>query len=64
MERNCAACGSSRLRLSRFRLSDIPRLFAFQYPIRCVSCLDRSYASIPWVLEYRRKRAKKHRQNV
>ena len=59
MEKNCAACGSSRLRLSRFRLSDLPKLLAFQYPVRCVSCQERSYASLPWVMEHRRKRARR-----
>jgi hypothetical protein len=59
MEKNCIACGSNRLRLSRFRLSDLPRLLAFQYPIRCVSCQERAYASLPWVMEHRRKRAKR-----
>jgi hypothetical protein len=59
MEKNCGECGSSRFRLSRFRLSDVPRLFAFRYPVRCVLCQKRSYASIPWVLEHRRRRAKR-----
>jgi hypothetical protein len=59
MEKNCGACGSSRLRLSRLRLSDLPRLFAFQYPVRCVSCQERSYASLPQVIELRRKRARR-----
>jgi len=59
MEKNCVACGSSRLRLSRFRLSDLPRLLAFQYPVRCVSCQERSYASLPRVIELRRERARR-----
>jgi hypothetical protein len=58
MEKNCGACGSSRLRLSRLRLSDLPRLLAFQYPVRCVSCQQRAYASLPQVIEVKRKRAK------
>jgi hypothetical protein len=59
MEKNCAACGSSRLRPSRFRLSDLPRLLAFQYPVRCVSCQERSYASLQRAMELSRKRIRR-----
>ena len=59
MEKNCDACGSRRFRLSRFRLSDLPRLFAFLYPVRCVLCEQRSYASLSWVMEYRRRRRRR-----
>ena len=40
-------------------LVDLPKLLAFQYPVRCVSCMERSYASLPWVMEHRRKRPKR-----
>lgn len=56
MEKNCDACGSSRFRPSRFRLSDLARLFTFHYPVRCVSCQQRSYAPLLRVLEYRRSK--------
>ena len=56
MEKNCQACGSSRFRLSHFRLSDLVRLIAFKYPVRCIACQQRSYAPITWVMEHRRKK--------
>ena len=59
MEKSCEACGASRFRLSRFRFSDVPRLFSLQYPVRCVDCKERSYASWAWVVEYRRRRGKR-----
>jgi hypothetical protein len=59
MEKNCGACGSTRFRLSRFRLSDFPKLLAFHYPVRCVACQERSFASLSWVMEYRRRRARR-----
>jgi hypothetical protein len=59
MEKNCFACGSSRFRLSRFRLSDFPRLLALQYPVRCVSCQERSYAPLPWIVEHKWKRSRR-----
>jgi len=61
MEKNCATCGSTRFRVSRLRLSDVPGLFALRYPIRCMLCMERSYASFPWVLKHKRKRAKRGR---
>jgi hypothetical protein len=54
MEKFCDACQSNRLRPSRFRLSDIIRLFIFKFPVRCVFCQERSYASISWVIAYKR----------
>ena len=59
MEKSCGACGSGRFRVSRFRFSDLPKLFAFQYPIRCMTCQERTYASVPWVVEHRRSRTRK-----
>jgi hypothetical protein len=61
MEKNCGMCGSNHFRLSRLRLSDVLMLFGLRYPIRCLRCMDRSYASFPWILEHKRKRAKRRR---
>jgi hypothetical protein len=58
MEKNCDACGSTRFRMSRLRVSDVPRLFILRYPVRCRSCHKRTYASMFWVMEYKQKRAK------
>jgi len=59
MEKHCDICGSTRFRISRFRISDVPRLFILHYPVRCLSCQERSYASMSWIMEYRRRRAKR-----
>lgn len=61
MEKNCDMCGGRRFRLSRFRLSDFPRLFAFQYPVRCVACHERSYASVSWAVSHRMRRRGKRK---
>jgi len=43
---NCPHCGGASFRTSRFRLSDIPRLLLFQFPVRCRSCRERGYAGL------------------
>lgn len=43
---NCSLCGSERLRLSRLRRSDIPRLFSFRYPVRCAACDERKFVNL------------------
>ena len=47
----CDWCGSIDLRASRFRQRDIPRLFLFQYPVRCRACHQRSFHSLLSVLK-------------
>jgi hypothetical protein len=42
----CLHCGSTAIRTSRFRTSDLPRLFLFQYPVRCRICHERDYVDI------------------
>jgi hypothetical protein len=64
MEKNCDGCGSRRFRISRFRLADVPWLFLFRYPVRCVECEQRSYGSARWVLELRRKKANRARSRT
>ena len=43
---HCLWCGSSRLRTSPLRVSDLPRLFLLQQPVRCHFCNERDYASV------------------
>lgn len=38
---NCPHCGTPRFRDSRVRLTDIPRLFLLQVPVRCLLCRER-----------------------
>ncbi|MGB6826866.1 MAG: hypothetical protein WBE41_02400 [Terracidiphilus sp.] len=41
----CTLCGSERLRLSRIRRADLPRLFLFSYPVRCAACFERMFVN-------------------
>jgi len=38
---NCPHCGTPQFRDSRVRLTDIPRLFLLQVPVRCLLCRER-----------------------
>ena len=57
---NCPQCGSNHLRTSRIRPSDIPRVFLFQWPVRCRVCRERSY--IGFVLALNLKQSEKVRR--
>lgn len=50
----CPGCGATDLRTSRLRLSDLPRLLIFQYPIRCRACRERRYTGLLRALHLRR----------
>lgn len=39
----CPGCGSKSVRLSRFRVVDLPRLLRLEYPVRCRECRERIY---------------------
>jgi len=41
----CLGCRSTRIRISRLRLSDLAHLLLFHYPVRCRSCLQRDYVN-------------------
>lgn len=41
----CGRCAGTEFRLSRMRLSDVPRLLALRFPVRCRSCHRRTYGS-------------------
>lgn len=43
----CNNCGSTRVRVSRLKISDLAQLLSFNYPLRCHSCFDRVYVRIP-----------------
>jgi len=59
MSCKCDYCASTHYRLSRFRASDVLNLVAFQYPIRCLQCGERSYANLIelYVARQRKERA-------
>jgi hypothetical protein len=48
MEIHCHDCGSTQIRRSRLRLSDLKKLVLLRYPIRCVACYTRGFA---WILD-------------
>ena len=64
MEKTCDACGASRFRLSRFRLSDFRDYLLFVYPVRCLECQERSYASVSWALQVPAAEARKAQMTV
>jgi hypothetical protein len=47
----CIICGSTTFRLSRLRVSDLPRMAIFQYPVRCRNCSKRAFISFPLALK-------------
>ena len=53
----CFFCRSSNVRLSHFRLFDLPRLLTLQIPVRCRSCRERDYVklSVAWRLVFGEK---------
>jgi hypothetical protein len=42
----CPICGSERIHLSRLRVSDLPRLLMFCYPVRCGECFERGSVNL------------------
>ncbi len=48
MELQCHDCGSTQIRRSRLRLTDLKRLVLLRYPVRCAVCYARGYA---WILD-------------
>ena len=48
----CNTCGLTTFRLSRLRVSDLPRMvFFLQYPVRCRSCYKRAFMGILFALK-------------
>ena len=48
---HCRSCGSTDLRLSRFRMRDLPHLLIFRYPMRCWVCRERDYLPMLRILK-------------
>ena len=42
----CFFCRSSNMRLSHFRLFDLPHLLTRQIPVRCRTCRERDYVKL------------------
>lgn len=61
----CFHCHSDQLRLSRLQFFDVPRLLKLQFPVRCRSCRDRSYVTLPfaWKLRTAAKAAQNQTQD-
>ena len=51
---NCPHCGTPRFRDSILRLTDIPRLFLLQVPVRCLLCRERFAIGISLASRMRR----------
>jgi hypothetical protein len=52
--RQICKCQVPRIRLSRLRLSDLWRLLAFGYPVRCRRCNTRGYTDLLQAIRIRR----------
>ena len=52
--RQICQCQLPRIRLSRFRLSDLWRFLALGYPIRCRRCNMRGYTDLLQAIRIRR----------
>jgi len=50
MSIHCLSCGSSALRISRFRWKDILPLMTLRYPMRCWVCRMRDYLPLLQIL--------------
>lgn len=53
--RQLCQCQWPHIRLSRFRLSDLPRLFTLVYPVRCRKCYTRGYTDLLHAIRIRRQ---------
>ncbi len=58
----CNLCGSTTFRLSRLRVSDLPRMVLLQYPVRCRICYKRAFMSIPFALKVRYQDKLRHQE--
>jgi hypothetical protein len=58
----CNLCGSTTFRLSRLRLSDLPRTAIFQYPVRCRNCYKRTFTSLLFALKVGYEDKLRHRE--
>lgn len=63
MSGHCLGCGSTRLRMSRLRISDVPHLFLLRYPVRCHDCYQRTYIYLGRALKLVRKKAQPNRES-
>jgi DNA-directed RNA polymerase subunit RPC12/RpoP len=58
----CDYCGSSRVKVSRFRIIDLVPLLIVRYPLRCHHCSHRMFVFIP--VAWRIYRAERLRQRL
>jgi hypothetical protein len=56
----CPSCGSSHLRLSHWKVSDLFFLLTLRFPARCWLCRERTRVSILQALTIRRLQKKEH----
>ena len=58
MSINCNFCGQSQFRPSRFRFSssDLSHVLVLRFPVRCMRCSQRTYASLMELRKIRKAR--------
>jgi len=62
---NCPFCGSTKVRNSRFRATDIPNSLLLRFPVRCRDCEERIHVSLARAREIRRaSEARRLERNV
>lgn len=52
---NCPRCGSTSMRVSRMRVSDLTRLLFLQRAVRCHICLHRRFVNLFAAMTIREK---------
>jgi hypothetical protein len=63
MEIYCHFCGLSKFRTSRFRRSDLSHSLLLQFPVRCLNCGQRTYASLSQFRKLRSARKTRRKEN-
>lgn len=58
----CILCGSTNFRLSRLRVSDLPRMVVLRYPVRCRDCHKRAFMGLPFALKVGYEDRLRHQQ--
>lgn len=58
----CIQCGSTRIRISKFRRTDFFHLLSLQFPVRCRTCFERKYVRLPLALGILRTQKIRRRQ--
>jgi hypothetical protein len=62
METRCHFCGQSKFRASHFRSRDLGQSLLLRFPVRCLNCGQRTYASLSQFRKLRSARKARRRE--